>query len=167
MGIGWRTVEWNMKECVCFSDWQVNGTASLPRPPFLHFPTPFRPNLLPAFSFLRCNSHVSSAPNASANIWVNFCRRDWERCVCTLRTVILTSQTLTLCWASDMIYRVQWCGSKSRTWTWWHLDAAKYQQIHIYTYFSGCKEHSYITFYKYNCRSEISEKKGCFIQDWL
>lgn len=149
-----------MKECVCFCDWQVNGTVSLPRPPFLHFPTPFRPNLLPAFSFLRCNSHVSSAANASANIWVNFCRRDWERCVGALRTVILTSQTLTLCLALVKIYRVRWCGSGSRKWTWWHLDAAKHQQIHAYS--NGCKKHSGITFYKYNCRAEISEKNMMF-----
>lgn len=96
MGIGWRTVEWNMKECVftwLTGEWDCEFTwASFPS-----FPTAFWPNLLPAFLLPRCNSRVSSAPNACANIWVNFCRRDWDRRVCTLRTVIPTSQMLTLC----------------------------------------------------------------------
>lgn len=74
------------------------------------------------------------------------------------------------CWpcALDKIHKVQWCGLESRTWPWWRLDAAKHQQIHTYTYFNGCKEHSYVTFYKYNSRSEISlEKIWCLIEDWL
>lgn len=59
---------------------------------------------------LCCNSHVSSVPNASANIWVNFCRCHWDGCVCTLRTVMLASQTLTFYRASGKIHRVHWCG---------------------------------------------------------
>lgn len=119
IGIGWRTVAWNMKECVCLCDWQVNGTVSLPRPSFLYFPHSFLTWPDTCFFFYPpcSNSHISSVPNASTNIWVKFCRCHWERCVCTSRAFILTSQMLNLCWSLDKIHMVLWEALESRTWT--------------------------------------------------
>lgn len=163
MGIGWRTVEWNMKECVCFCDWQVNGTVSLPIG-LLSFIFPLLFDLtcyllFPFFAVIHTFALLQMPPQIFERISADVTEKD----VCALWELSSSHHTRWPCAGLQLRFRgFRWCGSKSRTWTWWHLDAAKHQQIHAYTYFNGCKKHSCITFHKYNCRSEISEKNMMF-----